>query len=179
MRIVADLHVHSKSSKPNQCYQKADHVTPPSPLYSFFTSIFFFSLPFFSPLILLFWPVWAAIELRDTKYIRHYPRYFKGGLDYFSQTGGKNYWEWTKKSWRNLISDEVIIGLMKRKGRCLRCGKCCKILKCPMLEWNEKDKKWNCGVYGTKFWSSINCSRFPRNKEDIEEYECPGFRFEE
>ena len=148
---------------------------------SFYTRMIYAAAPFafpLFPLVLLFWPFWAAFEFKNMKYIRHYPRYFKGGLDYFSQTFGKNYWEWTKKSWRNLISEEVKIGLMKRKGRCLRCGKCCKILKCPLLEWDEKEKKWGCGVYGTKFWDSIHCSRFP-TKEDIKEYGCPGFRFEE
>jgi hypothetical protein len=145
-------------------------------------SLFIICIPFLFPLMAFTWPLLAALKSKDFKYIRHYPRYFKGGLGYFLETiKRKVFWKRTISIWkRHTLSKEYVEGrLAKRKGKCLRCAKCCKILKCPLLEWDEKEKGWSCAAYGYPFWNGVHCSRYPLTKEEIDEYGCPGFWFDE
>lgn len=65
--------------------------------------------------------------------------------------------------------------LLQRKGNCLRCGKCCKIVfKCPFL--NENTSPPHCLIY--KYRSKV-CQLFPLNEKDLEDVDfvC-GFTFQ-
>lgn len=53
--------------------------------------------------------------------------------------------------------------LKKRKGECVRCGTCCRLLfKCPFLQKN--DAQTNCRVHANK---PSNCQLFPLCEKDL------------
>jgi hypothetical protein len=164
--------------KKNKGIRKYAHIIS-SILYDvwffFFCSILGYVL---FPIISMIFPLWAYIEIRDKKYLRHYPTYAKRGL--------ANSWELVKKNTGfRLIKNRFILPkgyvekqLKKRKGKCLRCGKCCKGLKCPVVKWDTKKKQWVCEVYGKWFWNHVNCSTYPYNQKEVDLYDCKGFWFE-
>ncbi|MHC4871675.1 MAG: hypothetical protein ACYTFY_07510 [Planctomycetota bacterium] len=56
--------------------------------------------------------------------------------------------------------------LTRRKGDCLRCGACCRLLfKCPMLLKN-KNGSTSCRIHNRK---PENCRIFPLNQKCIDE----------
>lgn len=138
----------------------------------------------FFPAAILVFPIWAAIEKRDTKYLRRYLEYVKKAAVYalnsFKVRGiWRAIYEKTIKEHFLLSKGYVKERLEKRRGKCLRCARCCKAIRCPLLEWDSKIKKWSCIAYGTTFWSHIHCSLFPLFQYEIDMYGCPGYRFEE
>ncbi len=69
----------------------------------------------------------------------------------------------TSTKFRKSYVDEQ---LKKRKGECLRCGTCCRLLfKCPMLIDNE-DGSTSCRIHKKK---PENCDIFPLNQKCINE----------
>jgi Fe-S-cluster containining protein len=61
-----------------------------------------------------------------------------------------------------------------REGKCLRCGKCCKLVfTCPMLVGSHQQH--GCRIYPHR---SRVCSQFPISNEDIKDvnYKC-GYSF--
>ncbi len=74
-------------------------------------------------------------------------------------------------------SDYVSSQLRKRRGKCLRCGRCCRLVfKCPFLK-TTKDGKTRCTIYTHR---SVQCKMFPIDKKDLKEvnFLC-GYWFEE
>ncbi len=58
---------------------------------------------------------------------------------------------------------EIYVSLEKRKGNCLRCGRCCHAsLRCQYLEYDENGLSL-CKVYDRK---PIMCSLYPYNEND-------------
>ncbi|OIO75304.1 MAG: hypothetical protein AUJ85_03505 [Elusimicrobia bacterium CG1_02_37_114] len=69
-----------------------------------------------------------------------------------------------------LFPNKVEKQLHKRHGKCLQCGRCCKLVfKCPMLE--EKNGIIRCKIYNHR---SRVCRLFPINEEDLKDvnYQC-------
>ena len=66
--------------------------------------------------------------------------------------------------------------LQQRSGRCLQCGRCCKLVfRCPFLKVDEHSIR--CLIYKHRFKV---CRLFPITKEDLEDvnYQC-GYSFVE
>jgi hypothetical protein len=52
---------------------------------------------------------------------------------------------------------------------CGNCSKCCRKIKCPLLD-KASDR---CMSYNSFFWRYFNCGRYPESQSEIERYECP------
>lgn len=72
---------------------------------------------------------------------------------------------------------------LKRRGECLRCGACCRLIAsaCPYLTF-EADGKSSCVKYATT--RMPNCVIFPIDRRDIKERDIVsgtpcGYAFEE
>jgi hypothetical protein len=52
---------------------------------------------------------------------------------------------------------------------CADCGKCCKKIRCPLLERTYDQ----CMGYDSFYWRYFNCGRYPAHQDDIDRYECP------
>ena len=52
---------------------------------------------------------------------------------------------------------------------CADCGKCCKKIRCPLLE----KTRYQCMGYNSFYWRYFNCGRYPASQGDIDRYECP------
>ncbi|MBW2999320.1 hypothetical protein KY339_01500 [Candidatus Woesearchaeota archaeon] len=158
---------------------KESKSTISSIFYSTWLFLLLITLPVMIPLTFVLGPFLGIILKKDTKYVKRYFHYVGRGFQCI--------WESHKRGtfWRtfkiNYVYPKGYIEsrLKKRRGKCLRCGKCCQDLKCPLLEWDAKNKKWNCDIYDHAMWSTCGCSKFPLNQEDIDMYNCKGFWFEE
>jgi len=57
-----------------------------------------------------------------------------------------------------------------RQGKCLRCGRCCKlVIRCPMLD--ESNGMVRCRIYT---YRPVVCRLFPIHKDDLRDvdYKC-------
>jgi len=96
-----------------------------------------------------------------------------------NRTGLKSHLRKIKNKFRRPVdiyffSEEIEKLLKLRKGKCLRCGKCCKLLfRCPML--SEKSQDASCKIY--KYRTKV-CKLFPMRETDLKDvdYQC-GFSF--
>lgn len=52
---------------------------------------------------------------------------------------------------------------------CADCGKCCRKIRCPLLEKTH----YQCMGYDSFYWRYFNCGRYPASQGDIDRYECP------
>jgi hypothetical protein len=59
-------------------------------------------------------------------------------------------------------------------GACTHCGNCCLNRSCLFLEFDAAGRS-RCRIYGSRFWSVLNCSRYPESRNDIELYRCTSF----
>jgi len=59
-------------------------------------------------------------------------------------------------------------------GACTHCGNCCLNRSCLFLEFDAGGRS-RCRIYGSRFWSVLNCSRYPESRNDIELYRCMSF----
>jgi len=60
---------------------------------------------------------------------------------------------------------------LQRRGECLRCGLCCKLLfECPFLK-NMPDGTYRCRIQGRK---PDNCAVFPIDERDLRERDLIG-----
>jgi hypothetical protein len=59
-------------------------------------------------------------------------------------------------------------------GACTHCGNCCLNRSCLFLAF-EVGGRSRCRIYGSRFWSALNCSRYPESRNDIELYRCTSF----
>lgn len=65
--------------------------------------------------------------------------------------------------------------LALRKGACQMCGNCCCERSCPFLV--QSSGRLECILHPSS--KPANCSVYPIDKKDVEEYGCKGFWFEE
>jgi hypothetical protein len=62
-----------------------------------------------------------------------------------------------------------------RRGRCVRCGACCKLPNiCPFLKTNG-DGKGYCVIYPIR---PLSCRKYPRTESEHITKDTCGFRFE-
>jgi len=62
-----------------------------------------------------------------------------------------------------------------RKGRCIRCGVCCKLPDvCPFLATSEKGESY-CSVYRLR---PPTCRKYPRTKSEFLTADTCGYNFE-
>jgi len=59
-------------------------------------------------------------------------------------------------------------------GTCTHCGNCCLNRSCLFLDFDAAGRS-SCRIYGGRFWSVLNCSRYPESRNDIELYRCASF----
>ncbi len=62
--------------------------------------------------------------------------------------------------------------LARRSGSCQMCGRCCCFRRCPFIVREGECHK--CILHPYK---PGNCTTYPIDRKDIEDYGCPGFRF--
>jgi Fe-S-cluster containining protein len=87
-----------------------------------------------------------------------------------------------KKSARNTFSAKLrrtvtsFLPVAKnRRGRCIRCGACCKLPNvCPWLDFDEQNRAV-CKIY---FFRPLNCRKYPRTESEFITAETCGYRFE-
>jgi hypothetical protein len=154
-----------------------------SKLYKVHVFVFVLLVPLAFPIVAVIWPFWAYIELKEPRYIRHYPRYVKRGfVNMFQFFSKKSAWKTVLRSLKTQYftsEEEIETQLKKRRGNCLRCGNCCTGPKCALLEWDDVKKQWYCPAHDHPFWGHIHCSKYPLNQEEVELYNCKGYWFEE
>lgn len=75
------------------------------------------------------------------------------------------------KKWKSYVYRKEL----SRSGRCLQCGRCCRLLlRCIFLEY--RDGKANCTIYQIR---SEQCRAFPINQRDVDGIgKGCGFKFE-
>jgi hypothetical protein len=59
--------------------------------------------------------------------------------------------------------------LWRQASGCGDCSKCCRKIKCPLVD----EENGNCMSYNTFYWRYFNCGRFPTSQDEIDRYECP------
>lgn len=82
---------------------------------------------------------------------------------------------WVKKLTRQFTA---LLPIDKtRKGKCNRCGACCKFkFACPFLRY-DKDNKSYCIIYHTPFRLPI-CRKYPQTEKDCITQDTCGYRFD-
>jgi len=64
----------------------------------------------------------------------------------------------------------VAAQLQRRRGRCVRCGECCRIVfRCPWLRDGNR-----CAIYPRR---ALQCRMFPIDERDLEDVPRCSFRF--
>jgi len=80
---------------------------------------------------------------------------------------------WGAKLKRTLTS--VLPVASNRKGRCVRCGACCKLPNvCRFLRYDERGKSW-CACYWLR---PLNCRKYPRTESEWITSDTCGHSFE-
>jgi len=83
----------------------------------------------------------------------------------------------SRNTWRDKVKrtfTSVLAVAKNRKGKCLSCGKCCRLPNiCPFLKF--KDNKSYCLIYPAR---PMNCRKYPRTENEHIFNESCGFRFE-
>jgi Fe-S-cluster containining protein len=63
----------------------------------------------------------------------------------------------------------------RRRGRCIRCGACCKLPNvCPWLRYDAEGKSY-CIIYPIR---PLNCRKYPRTPSEHITTESCGIRFD-
>lgn len=147
--------------------------------YRIYAALVIIAWPVLAPLNYIIGPFLTYIKLKDPLYIRNYPEYVKRGfqnLFCLLKHGGMY------RSFRNnylLSKKKKELQLSKRRGKCLQCGECCRKIKCPFLEQDMMSKRWICMVHDRPTWRVSGCPLFPFNQEEVDQFGCKGFWFEE
>jgi len=63
----------------------------------------------------------------------------------------------------------------RRKGKCVRCGQCCKLPnECPFLRYDSNNKCY-CLIYKIR---PLNCRKYPRTESELITSQTCGYYFE-
>jgi hypothetical protein len=85
----------------------------------------------------------------------------------------------TKNTWSAKAKRTVTCFLpvdTKRRGKCSRCGACCKLPNlCPFLSI-DKDGFSSCKLYWLR---PLNCRKYPRSKSELITADSCGYSFDE
>lgn len=129
--------------------------------------------------LLPFWPVIMAVEAKDAYYVNHYFLTLHHCVRTLLNAIKNQTWTRIFKYNVFLSTKAVEESLGERMGACTRCAKCCKMLQCDYLAYDQKSHEYFCSVYNTPFWVFGACGRYPIDQTDIDDYNCPGFAFPE
>ncbi len=133
----------------------------------------FFALP-----LLPFWPFVIAWEAQDASIAKDY----FGTLGYVLRTLHTHvrFGSFMRMVKYNVLwaTAEAQARIVRRRGACTRCAKCCDQYECIFLGQDADSGEHYCKVYQTNYWYYGTCGRFPLDQEDIDRHECPGFSFD-
>jgi hypothetical protein len=130
-------------------------------------------------LLVPFWPIFMAVEAKDAYYVNHYFLTLYHSLRTLRHSIQNGTWKRIFKYNLWTSAREVEERLGSRLGACTRCAKCCKMLQCTYLAYDQRSHEYTCSVYNTPFWIFGACGRYPIDERDIDDYNCPGFAFPE
>ncbi len=122
------------------------------------------------------WPFFIAYESRDWSIARDY--FGTLGYSFRVVVAHIRFGSFLRMIKYNLLLSPKVVQdqIMKRRGACSRCAKCCKQFECIFLGKDDEGEHY-CKIYRTSYWYYGTCGRYPLEQVDIDFHACPGFSF--